>query len=213
MLNNTVLSLAGLSLRYIIFYVIFLVLRKNLPRKKPPELKPNPIPNLTLSLTSHGGLFFRGIFSWHQFSLGNILNLRRISWTEWSREDNLIEIFCCKRTQRTHFSNHSKLIVFHIRILRGRRWFQWSESLFIIFSSSFHIIVSLILQQPFLCVLQKSYSSKCYKIYRKTSVLESIFNKIRLAILTKKIWHMCFIVNFSKLLLLLMIYFSLAYNK
>ena len=120
MLNNTVLSLAGLSLRYIIFYVISLVLRKNLPRKKTPELKPNPIPNLTLSLTSHGGLFFRGIFSWHQFSLGNILNLRRISWSEWSREDNLIEIFCCKRTQRTHFSNHSKLIVFHIRILRGR---------------------------------------------------------------------------------------------
>ena len=23
-----------------------------------------------------------------------------------------------------HFSNHSKLIVFHIRILRGRRWFR-----------------------------------------------------------------------------------------
>ena len=36
-----------------------------------------------------------------------------------------------------HFSNHSKLIAFHILILRGRRWFRWSESLFIIFSSSF----------------------------------------------------------------------------
>ena len=36
-----------------------------------------------------------------------------------------------------HFSNHSKLIAFHILILRGRCWFRWSESLFIFFSSSF----------------------------------------------------------------------------
>ena len=63
MLNNTVLSLAGLSLRHIIFYVIFLVLRKNLPGKKTPELKPNP----KLSLTSHGGLFSGGFFPDNNF--------------------------------------------------------------------------------------------------------------------------------------------------
>ena len=36
-----------------------------------------------------------------------------------------------------HFSNHPKLIAFHILILRGRSWFRWSESLVIIFYSSF----------------------------------------------------------------------------
>ena len=43
------------------------VLGKNPPRKKspPPDYKPNPIPNLTLTLplTPHGGLFSGGIFS------------------------------------------------------------------------------------------------------------------------------------------------------
>ena len=36
-----------------------------------------------------------------------------------------------------YFSNHSKLIAFRILILHGLCWFQWSESLFIIFSGSF----------------------------------------------------------------------------
>ena len=38
--------------------------RKKSPGKKPPDSKPNPIPNLilTLPLTPHGGLFSEGIF-------------------------------------------------------------------------------------------------------------------------------------------------------
>ena len=55
-------------------------------------------------------------------------------------------------------------------------------------------------QQPFLCVLQKSYSSKCSNIYRKIPVIESIFNKPRLVTLTKKTWCMYFIVNFFKII-------------
>ena len=42
--------------------------KKKSPRKKsPPDLKPNPISSLTLTLplTPHGGLFFGGLFSWH----------------------------------------------------------------------------------------------------------------------------------------------------
>ena len=39
--------------------------KKSLPEKGPPYTKPNPIPNLTvtLTLTPHGGIFSRGIFS------------------------------------------------------------------------------------------------------------------------------------------------------
>ena len=43
-------------------------------------------------------------------------------------------------------------------------------------------------------------SSKCCKIYRKTRVPESVFNKVKLATLLKKrLWHRRFPVNFSKL--------------
>ena len=45
-----------------------MALEKIPPEKNPPDSKPNPIPNLTLTLplTPHGGLFSRGIFSWHR---------------------------------------------------------------------------------------------------------------------------------------------------
>ena len=44
-----------------------MVLVKNPSGKKPPDPKPNPIPNLTLTppLTPDTGLFSGGIFSWH----------------------------------------------------------------------------------------------------------------------------------------------------
>ena len=44
--------------------MIITVLGKNPPGKKPPDSKPNPIPNLnlTLPLTPHRGLFLRGFF-------------------------------------------------------------------------------------------------------------------------------------------------------
>ena len=41
-------------------------------------------------------------------------------------------------------------------------------------------------RQQFKCVLQKRYSSKCCKIYRKTRVLESVFNKVKFETLLKK---------------------------
>ena len=41
--------------------------KKSLRKKSPPDLKPNPIPSLTLTLplTSHGELFSGGLFFWH----------------------------------------------------------------------------------------------------------------------------------------------------
>ena len=59
-------------------------------------------------------------------------------------------------------------------------------------NSYFNIIVSLFCgfknaqRQPCVCTLQKRCSSKCCKIYKKSLVPESIFNKNRLAALIKK---------------------------
>ena len=41
-------------------------------------------------------------------------------------------------------------------------------------------------KQPCLCDLQKRCSSKCCKVYRKTLVSESVYNKVKLATLLKK---------------------------
>ena len=49
------------------------VLGKEPPEIPPPDPKPNPITDLTLTLllTRHGGLFSGGIFSWHQIKQFN----------------------------------------------------------------------------------------------------------------------------------------------
>ena len=41
-------------------------------------------------------------------------------------------------------------------------------------------------KQPCVCVSEKRCSSNCFKIYRKTCVTESIFNKIKFGTLLKK---------------------------
>ena len=80
-----------------------------------------------------------------------------------------------------YFSNHSKLIAFHILILRGRRWFRWSESLFIIFSSSFlHGRWGLRSEdQPtkirfsYCCIIYFLSSSRSYVFYKRV-ILQNV---------------------------------------
>ena len=59
-------------------------------------------------------------------------------------------------------------------------------------------------KQSFADVLQNKCSLTFYKFYRKTSVLESRFNKataLKACIFIKKrLQHMCFPVNFAKVL-------------
>ena len=105
-----------------------------------------------------------------------------------------------------NFSNHSKLIAFRILILRGLCWFQWSDSLCIIFSSSFvHRRWGVRSEDSppkfwfsYYCITCFVRSSRSYVFYKRvslqnvakvteeTSVLESVFNKDRLSTLTKR---------------------------
>ena len=57
-----------------------------------------------------------------------------------------------------------------------------------IFISFYHLFCGFknAQKQLYACVLQKRCSSKCFKIYRKPPVPESIFNNVRLATLIKK---------------------------
>ena len=81
------------------------------------------------------------------------------------------------------------------------RWRLTKENA--IFASLYHLFCGFknAQKQPCVCVLQKMCFSKWWKIYRKTGVPESVFNKVKLATALKnRLRHTCFPVNFSKLL-------------
>ena len=59
-------------------------------------------------------------------------------------------------------------------------------------------------KQPFTDVLQNRYSEKFRNNHRKTSVLESLFNRVRdlsgCSFIKKKLQHRCFLVNIANFL-------------
>ena len=76
--------------------------KKSTQKKVPPGSKPNPIPNLTLTLplTPHRGLYSWGIFSWHH----NWINLTPYTLV------NSEELFFLREIHIFHFVKYSSII-------------------------------------------------------------------------------------------------------
>ena len=101
-----------------------------------------------------------------------------------------LEVKCCNRIQYV-------VIIYYF--LHGR----WRLTIWVpIFASLYHLFCSSKNDQrrPCACVLHKRCSSKCCKIYRKTRVLESVFNKVKLATLLKKTLTQVFSCEFFEII-------------
>ena len=95
--------------------------------------------------------------------------------------------------------------MFHKKSLMrsGTKLFCSNINLSLLFTGSMKVEYCPIRKQSLADVLQNMYSSKFCKIYRKTSVLESLFNEVEglntCNFIKKRLQHECFPVNFCEI--------------
>ena len=97
------------------------------------------------------------------------------------------------------------IYMFHKKSLMrsGTKLFYSNINLSLLFTGSMKVEYCPIRKQSLADVLQNMYSSKFCKIYRKTSVLESLFNEVEglntCNFIKKRLQHECFPVNFCEI--------------